>query len=69
MERGQALKDTVKQWLLAIDAHASGHYTDALEAYRQAEGHSARILYNMSCAHVCLGDQKAAIEVCLCVQW
>lgn len=68
MAEGSEVKENVKLWFKAVDAQTSGRHRDALEAYRQTDGKSARILYNMACAYVCLNKPVEAIEVSFVVR-
>jgi len=63
MEDGALIKQTVTLWQQAADAQISGRYADALEAYAQTDGSSARILYNMACTHLSLNETDKAVEV------
>ena len=63
------LRDILHHWDEAVKAYKAGQYTEALTLYRNIEELSARMYYNMSCAHVKLDQFSEAIEVSviLCV--
>ncbi|KAH3699719.1 uncharacterized protein LOC127860551 isoform X2 [Dreissena polymorpha] len=52
---------SIESWQDAVSLHTSGHYHQAVVCYQHtADDISARLFYNMACAHIRLGDLHAA---------
>ena len=63
MENKQNLKETLGRWHDAVEAYNQGRYTDAVGIWNQIPELSARMLYNMGCAHLKLKQPETALKV------
>lgn len=57
-----ALKEILHRWDAAVKAYMAGRYEEALDIYREIDDVSARMYFNMACAHIKLDQTTEAIK-------
>ena len=58
-----ALKEILHRWDAAVKAYMAERYEEALDIYREIDDVSARMYFNMACAHIKLDQTTEAIKV------
>ena len=59
----QTLKECLGVWRDAVQEYNKGNNQEALNIFRQVEDPSARVLYNIACAHIRVHQHDEALEV------